>query len=109
MAAYLGGICLCVPSFTAWSDKDGVKYKGLLDHMDMAFGQVSFHEGQEESRFTTLLDSDTNLGNDLRDIFNQLRSEVHGTMALDDMPNDSPFKAGAAGLGTIRGEVKKRP
>ena len=108
-AAYLGGICLCVPSFTAWTDKDGVRYKGLLDHMDTAFGQGSFHAGQEESRFETLLGSGTTLGNDLRDIFDQLREEVHGTMELEDIPNDSPFKAGAAGLGTILGEVKKRP
>ena len=32
-AAYLGGICLCVPSFTASTDSEGTRHPGLLDHM----------------------------------------------------------------------------
>ena len=32
-AAYVGGICLCVPSFTRSVDKEGEVSEGILDHM----------------------------------------------------------------------------
>ena len=108
-AAYLGDICLCVPSFTAWTDEEGRQWEGMLDHMDDVFGQGSFDHGLQESRFGALLRSNTMLGDDLQRVFSHLKDEVHRDMADDDIPDDSPFKLGAAGVGIIRGEIKRRP
>ena len=46
-AAYLVGICLCVPSFTAWTDATGNSFPGLLDHMQDVFGKGSFDVGKD--------------------------------------------------------------
>ena len=71
----------------------------MLDHMDDIFGQGSFDHGLQETRFNTLLQSNTTLGNDLQRAFSSLKDEVHGDMSDDDIPDDSPFKLGAAGVG----------
>ena len=108
-AAYLGGICLCVPSFTASVDRWGDTSPGVLDHMSDVYGEGSFDVGKEESRFQSLLDSGTRLGEELRAIFHQLSREVHGVTHEDELPGDSPFALGPAGVGVIEGRVLSRP
>ena len=48
-AAYVGGICLCVPSFTTSVNvnEEGVVTSGILDHMPDQYGVGSFDVGQE--------------------------------------------------------------
>ena len=80
-AAFLGGICLCVPSFTEWTDSSGTSFPGLLDHMQDRFGKGSFDVGKEKTMFHTLIASGCALGNDLKMLFDQLQHEVHGPSA----------------------------
>ena len=107
--AYLGGICLCVPSFTTRVDGFGETSPGVLDHMTNIFGEGSFDDDKEESRFQPLLDSGTQLGEDLQNIFDQLKLEVHGGSHEEELSADSPFALGPAGVGTIKGHVLRRP
>ena len=76
-AAYLGGICLCVPSFTASVDRHGDSTPGCLDHVPEEYGVGSFDHGNEENRFAVLLASGNTLGNDLQHYFDLLKEEVH--------------------------------
>ena len=108
-AAYLGGICQCVPSFTTSVNSLGRTSPGVLDHMDTVYGVGSFDAGNEETRFQCVLDSGTRLGDDLQELFDQLKQESHGSEPLDQLPMDSPFKLGAPGVGVILGNVEKRP
>ena len=108
-AAYLGGICLCVPSFTTSVDRCGQTSPGVLDHIADIFGEGSFDDGKEESRFQSLLDSGSQLGVDLQNIFDQLKLEVHGTSCAQELPEDSPFALGPAGVGVVKGHVLRRP
>ena len=108
-AAYVGGICLCVPSFTRSVDVDGEVSKGILDHMSHLYGRGSFDAGGEATRFVTLLQGDSMLGRELRTHFMHMRREVHGNVLRADMDDESPFKTGPEGAGVVRGEVLLRP
>ena len=107
-AAHVGGICLCVPSFTTSRDVDGEVSEGFLDHMEDTHGVGSFDAGSEETRFEALLEGDSPLGAHLRTHFRTMRCEVHGATSFADMPSDSPFKLGPEGAGVIRGKVVRR-
>ena len=109
-AAYIGGICLCVPSFTTSVDVKGVTHPGLLDHMGELFGVGSFDAGKEESRFASFISAGTKLGTDLQTLFDKLQLEVHGPdLDRENLPDDSVFKLGPEGMGVVAGTVLKRP
>ena len=74
----------------------------MLDHLAEIFGEGSFDEGEQETRFQSLLESGTQLGEDLQNIFDQLKMEVHGTTDQEDLPADSPFALGPAGVGVVK-------
>ena len=107
-AAYVGGICLCVPSFTRSVDESGTVSEGFLDHMADLYGRGSFDAGSEETRFAALLQGNSSLGSDLKKHFLKMQREVHGGTQYADMPNDSPFKLGPQGAGVVRGKVVRR-
>ena len=46
-ATYVGGICLCVPSFTRSVDEGGVEPEGFLEHMDNQYGRGSLDTGRQ--------------------------------------------------------------
>ena len=50
-------------------DRQGEVSPGVLDHLVEIFGEGSFDEGEEETRFQSLLESGTQLAKDLRNIF----------------------------------------
>ena len=108
-AAYVGGICLCVPSFTTSVDREGNKWDGILDHMQHVFGQGSFDHGSETKRFQAMLDNGNALSKQLSKLFMKMRAEVHGEEDLEHLPMDSPFKNGPAGAGVVSGKVSPRP
>ena len=108
-AAYVGGICQCVPSFTAAKNADGVVVPGILDHMRDLYGEGSFDVGSEESRFEALMRGNSRLGKDLRKHFQKMKVEVHGSVPHDELPADSPFAMGPGGAGVIKNEVVRRP
>ena len=108
-AAYVGGICQCVPSFTAAKNEEGVVTPGILDHMHQLYGQGSFDAGSEDSRFEVLLQGGSALGKDLRKYFNKMKVEVYGSTPCDELPADSPFAMGPEGAGCIHGIVQRRP
>ena len=91
-AAYVGGICLCVPAFTTSTDSDGKRWEGLLDQIEVLYGRGSFDAGFEETRFTTLVAGHSRLGRELSDNFQYMRREVHDNMTCAEMPEDSLFK-----------------
>ena len=107
-AAFVGGICLCVPCFTRSTDAEGTVSEGFLDHMSNLYGVGSFDAGREETRFAALLAGGSPLGGDLRKHFGNMKSEVHGSVDLECVPLWSPFKLGAQGAGVVRGEVVRR-
>ena len=108
-AAYLGGICLCVPSFTTSVDNYGDSTPGCLDHMPGDYGVGSFDHGNEDSRFSVLLVSGSALGNDLQRYFNDLKVEVHAQTRYEDMDDDSVFKPQAKGAGWRQGQLLAKP
>ena len=108
-AAYLGGICQCVPSFTSSVDAEGIRHEGILDHMEDTYGRGVFDAGNEFKRFQTMLDSGCTLGTQLRHYFTLMRTEVHGSEPDDSLPGDSPFSHGPAGAGVVLDEVLLRP
>ena len=108
-AAFVGGICLCVPSFTASVDKHGVRTPGILDHLAQTFGPGSFDAGKEESRFQHMLDSGCALGKRLHDLFMEMKREVHDDEQWEDLPKTSPFRHGPQGAGVVEGRVHPKP
>ena len=103
--AYVGGICLCVPSFTRSVDKEDEVSEGILDHMTDLYGTGSFDVGSESTRFATLLQGESILGKELLTHFTHMRREVHGNTPCDEMEDDSPFKMGPEGTGVVRGKA----
>ena len=77
--------------------------------MASTYGTSKFDAGKEETRFQPLLDSDSTLGQDLSNLFDQLRHRTHGYSPVEELSADIPFKLGPAGLGFIAGMVEKRP
>ena len=73
--------------------------------MSNIFGEGSFDDGKEESRFQALLDSETQLGDDLQNIFDQLKLEVHGGSYEEELSENIPFALGPVGVGIIKGHV----
>ena len=108
-ATYLGGICLCVPSFTASTDEEGTRHPGLLDHMAGRYGAGAFDVGGEETRFASLLNSGCTLGNSLRQLFDQLQDEVYGPIDRANLPSTSVFRHGPQVAGVVDGEIEERP
>ena len=58
---YIGGICLCVSSFTTWTDTEGVTQSGMLDHLQVRFGVGAFDAGKESTRFTSFINAGSKL------------------------------------------------
>ena len=108
-AAYVGGICQCVPSFTKSVDVDGVVSEGFLDHLSHLYGSGSFDAGNERTRFKALLEGNSILGADLRKHFMSMSRETHGDTDRADMDDESPFKLGPEGAGFINGKVARKP
>ena len=104
-AAYVGGICQCVPSFTKSIDSDGVESEGFLDHLSHLYGKGSFDAGAETTRFKALLEGGSILGEDLRKHFVHMCREAHGDIDRADMEDTSPFKLGPEGAGIVKGKV----
>ena len=84
-AAFVGGICLCVPSFVTSVDNEGEVTPGILDHMAADFGVGSFDAGKEDNRFQVLLAGNSDLGKDLRNSFVKMKQEVHAQADYDDL------------------------
>lgn len=80
-----------VSSFTSVTrvDRWGQTSPGVLDHMVEVFGEDSFDDGKEESRFQPVLDSGTQLGDDLQNIFDQLKLKLHGEAPEQELPEDT--------------------
>ena len=108
-AAYVGGICQCVPCFTKSTNTDGTVSEGFLDHLANLYGHNLFSAGSESTRFQSLLEGDSVLGKDLRKHFIHMQREVHGECEYHELPDDSPFKLGPQGAGIIKGRLVSRP
>ena len=107
-AAYVGGICQCVPSFVKSTDEDDTVSEGLLDHLSHLYGEASFDSGAESTRFKSLLEGGSTLGRDLRKHFMRMCHEVHGHADRSNMDETSPFKLGPEGAGVIKGKVVQK-
>ena len=57
-------------------DRCGQTSPGVLDPIAEIFGEGSFDDDKEESWSQSLLDSGSQLGDDLQNIFDQLKLEV---------------------------------
>ena len=72
--AYVGVICMCVPSFTRSVDAEGTVSVGILDHISDRYGEGSFDVGSENLIFDVLLlEGDSMLGKELRSHFLSMR------------------------------------
>ena len=108
-AAFVGGICLCVPSFVDSVDKEGEVTVGILPHMTDDFGAGSFDAGNEATRFQALLQSESELGKDLRDLFVKMKQEVHARARYQDLDDTSVFKTQVHGTGLVQGKLMEKP
>ena len=107
VVSYVGGLCLCVPSFTTSVDKCRVKSVGILDQMDTVFGKGVFDFGKETDRFQSLLDSGCELGKNVRRFFMKMTCKVYGDEGWDTLTTDSPFTDGPAGAGVVLKKVSR--
>lgn len=108
-AAFIGGICLCVPSFVSSIDSDGERSPGILDHMVGDYGAGSFDAGNEEDRFKGLLDVPSALGKDLRHGFTKIKHEVHAHTRYSELNDASVFKYEPKGAGLLLGKLMDKP
>ena len=107
-SAYVGGICQCVPSFTKSVDIDGVISEGFLYHLSHLYGRGSFDVGNEHTRFKSLLQGSSILGEDFHKHFMCMSRETHAYTDRVDMNDVSPFKLGPEGTVFINVKVTRK-
>ena len=82
---------------------------GMLPEMEAIMRSGSCDEGNEAIRFVGLVNSNLTVGRHLRELWSQLKLEVHGDTPPDAIPASCPFKADAGEAGSVRGEVIQKP